>query len=314
MFAHVPNFFVARVAFVVGCVHGSQWPIPNHVTMPNVELSLAPPPRPFPEVQAELGSLEKIREKLSHAQMDRLQDTFGQALHEATIRIGEAVGRAMRAFDDPALMKALARAGSASSVSRPHFPSVRNSASFLNLQAEPDVLAEKLSVRVNVIPSAPLDVVVKTHIDSIESHRTGAERDFFEQAHAEMQGLSDLVLSELEAQIVSHVDALLGRGGVAVQAPHATGFADVFHDRAGTIPKQAHVRIVASEVPYPTVSSLVQDLETRRDIGEHLERAQIMRLQLELLKAENAVAKDALSLAVARVAAQFASLSQRVSK
>lgn len=59
--------------------------------------------------------------------------------------------------------------------------SVRTSASFLNLQAEPDVVAEKLSVKVNVIPSAPLDLAIKTHIDSLESQRTEAERDFFEQ-------------------------------------------------------------------------------------------------------------------------------------
>jgi len=306
------NVLVVCVALVVHCAHSLQWPVPNRVTMPNVELSLAPPPRPFPEVQTELGSLEKRREVLSHTHMDRLQDTFGQALQEATVRIGESVGRAIRAVDDPALLKALAQPGSAMRASRFDIPSVITSASFLNLQAEPDFVAEKLSVKVNVIPSAPLDLAIKTHIDSLESHRTEAERDFFEQAQAELQGLSELVLGELEAQIGNHVDALLGRGGVAVQAPPVAGFADVFHERAGVIPKQAHVSVVASDVPYPTVSSLVQDLETRRDIGENLEKAQTMRMQFQLLKAENAVAKEALSQAVARVVAQVTPLSRRV--
>ena len=64
------------------------------------------------------------------------------------------------------------------------------------------------------------------------------------------------------------------------------------------LPKQTNVRVKASEASYPRVSSLVQDMEQRRDTNEHLETARILELELKLLKAENDMIKDALRLSV----------------
>lgn len=308
----VKKFFVMWTVTAFPHARSSQWPIPTSATMPNVELSLAPPAQPFPEVLAEVGSLSKAREAFTHVQMDRLQDMFSGALAKAQTRIGEHVGRAMLAFDDPALLKAMATPGSSARANSSKRPPARYSASFLNLHAAPEALPIKMSVKINVIPSAPLDLVVKHQIDVLESKRAETERGFFEQVQAETQSLSDLVMRELESQIGHHLDSLLGRAGIVLQVGRVAGFTGISQNRGDGIPEQANVRVVASDVPYPTVSSLVQDMETRRDTSENLERAKIVKMQLELLKAENAVAKDALSHSVTRILAQYMSLNQNV--
>ena len=101
------------------------------------------------------------------------------------------------------------------------------------------------------------------------------------QAHAEMHALIDLVQTELEAQIGRHLDKLLGRQG-ANMAMGMHGFAEVVRNNMTAIPQQAcvfhctglfdvafravatvwheaNVKVVASDMPYPSVVSLVQD-------------------------------------------------------
>ena len=55
-----------------------------------------------------------------------------------------------------------------------------------------------------------------------------------------------------------------------------------------------NVRVGTSEVGYPTIGSLAQDMASRRDSMEGLERAKILELTLKLLEAENEMIKDAL--------------------
>jgi hypothetical protein len=54
---------------------------------------------------------------------------------------------------------------------------------------------------------------------------------------------------------------------------------------------EAYVKMVASDVPYPTVASLVGDMETRRDISEGLAMARVLELDVALVKAELAMIK-----------------------
>jgi len=70
------------------------------------------------------------------------------------------------------------------------------------------------------------------------------------------------------------------------------------------LPKQTNVRVTAPEASYPRISSLVQDMEQRRDTSERLETARILELELKLLKAENDMIKDALRLSVERILGQ----------
>ena len=70
------------------------------------------------------------------------------------------------------------------------------------------------------------------------------------------------------------------------------------------LPQQTNVRIKAPEASYPKISSLVEDMEQRRDTSERLEAARILELELKLLKAENDMIKEALRLSVDRILGQ----------
>lgn len=303
----IARLFVGCAIVVMPCVRSSQWPIAAHVAIPNLELSLASPSRPHPEVMAEIGSLTRSQEAVVHIHMDKLQVAFSEALGKAKRQIGSVIGRGMSIFDDPALLAAIAKRGNMAHEPRGHGEGFRIEPSFLQLGAEPTDLDQKRSIKVNVFPSAPLDLTVKTRIDELDRKREDMERGFFEQAHAEMQALIDLVQTELEAQIGRHLDKLLGRQG-ANMAMGMHGFAEVVRNNMTAIPQQANVKVVASDMPYPSVVSLVQDMETRRDISENLEYMKVIKMQVELLKATNSIAKQTLVEAVARVLAQYASL------
>ena len=51
------------------------------------------------------------------------------------------------------------------------------------------------------------------------------------------------------------------------------------------------MKVAAGDAPYPTVVSLVSDMETRRDISEGLAMARILELDMALVKAELAMIK-----------------------
>ena len=104
-------------------------------------------------------------------------------------------------FDDPALLAAIAKRGNMAheprprhvflfgvivyylnAISRGQGEGFRIEPSFLQLGAEPTDLDQKRSIKVNVFPSAPLDLTVKTRIDELDRKREDMERGFFEQA------------------------------------------------------------------------------------------------------------------------------------
>merc|ERR1719236_444947 len=89
------------------------WPIPYEAspdTLPNIEVHLAPPVHPLPQVAAEIQVLDKMRERSEEEKMSQLEFAFNAALENAKRQIGEAVGVAMKAFDRPLAQNA-AKAG-----------------------------------------------------------------------------------------------------------------------------------------------------------------------------------------------------------
>merc|ERR550514_702026 len=86
----------------------SAWPVPYDVTsdtMPNLELSLSPPPQPAPQVAAVVRDLESARERFEAAHMDDLQMIVKQEVQRVRGRAADIVGRAMRTFADSARVK-----------------------------------------------------------------------------------------------------------------------------------------------------------------------------------------------------------------
>merc|ERR1711904_689932 len=118
------------------------WPIPYEAspdTLPNIEVHLAPPVHPLPQVAAEIQVLDKMRERSEEEKMSQLEFAFNAALENAKRQIGEAVGAAMKVFDDPRVWKNVAKTGS-----------------FLHLRQRPNS-AEEPSVRLKALAASPPD-------------------------------------------------------------------------------------------------------------------------------------------------------------
>eukprot|EP00917_Polyrhabdina_sp_WS-2016_P026397 GHVP01056706.1.p2 GENE.GHVP01056706.1~~GHVP01056706.1.p2 ORF type:complete len:263 (+),score=67.04 GHVP01056706.1:224-1012(+) len=73
--------------------------------------------------------------------------------------------------------------------------------------------------------------------------------------------------------------------------------------------EQLNVRFGVGDKPYPSVDSLVGDMEERRDITERLARSKILELELKLMKAQNEMIKDSLHGAISKVLASLGEAS-----
>merc|ERR1719169_161338 len=98
------KFFLTLAGLSIYGVRSQTWPIPYEAspdTLPNIEVPLAPPVHPLPQVAAEIQALDKMRERSEEEKMSQLEFAFNAALENAKRQIGEAVGTALRVFDDP---------------------------------------------------------------------------------------------------------------------------------------------------------------------------------------------------------------------
>ena len=99
--AHAARLFSMKgfsivASVLVGAVSGQGWPAQHEAssdTQPNIEVRLAPPARPLPEVAAEIALLESSRGSLEEAAFGKLQAAYNRALQDAKAKIGDVVGR-----------------------------------------------------------------------------------------------------------------------------------------------------------------------------------------------------------------------------
>lgn len=279
-----------------GLAQALQWPAvhqsPQEV-LPNLELSLAPPQHPWPQVAAELGNLEEGREAMENENMVRLQHEVNKAIVDARRRIGDAMGRVARMFDDSHVSGAIL---------------TRKSAAMLEQLPQSTLGSSALAVKVHVLPASPPDPALRPVIDNLESHRADQEKDLFETAIGELSALTTFVVDELEAQIESHINSIAGTSAASSLGKAA---AALFQQRGKQMPTQANVRVVPTDVAYPTVSSLVQGLEERRDIAENVERKIMLDKQLDLLLACNSAIEEGLKVTISRILAQYSAVSKK---
>merc|ERR1712183_63069 len=231
-------------------------------SLPVVNVRLAAPKHPLPEVAAEIAALEKQREQLEADLMDKLQAAFDTALASAKSRINKMIASSMQ----------LNTGGSQTSF----------------LQAS----EADFAIRVSTVAVPAPDPSIKGVMDKIEAKRNDAETKLLEQAASEMQGLTDIVLNELGAQIEAHAASL------KTEAKHASFLAV----SSKALPAQADLR-VESGAAFPTIASMVQGMEARRDSAESQAASKVLELELKLLQEENDMIKSSLSAAIQRIAA-----------
>jgi hypothetical protein len=257
-------------------------------TLPIIDVRLSPPANPLPEVSAEIQALEKARDALEQEKMAKLEAAYNAALEGAKIQISDAVGSAMFLFQDDV----------AESRSAPPASFLASRGGGARVEA-----AGGANVKVKVLTVPPPDASIKSKLDAMEAKRTGLEAQVLDQAVQEMAALTEVVVRELKESLQLQMSAFSATEGLAKKSAGTSFLETKVHDEPGMpapegLPAQLNVRVGASEVPYPTIAGLAQDMETRRDTAENLEKQKILDLERKLLEAENEYIKGALQGAV----------------
>jgi hypothetical protein len=262
-------------SFILSCCVAlcrSEWPIPFVVgpdTIPNVEVSLESPPKPLPDVSNEIGRLEGEREDKQKAHKDIMIRAFNKELASARLRVAAVFDGAGHKFILQAERSQHLRGQQPVHVVEP-------AASFLKASA----------VTVVVAPEKHIPESARAAIAKIEDARVAAEDAWLEAAVAEMSRLTDMVVTTVESEINALAKASPSSGSL----PRPTQFfqfANSAHDHGVSSATDANVRVVGASVPYPTVQTLVDSLESRRDISEEFGKAQALSMYLKLLEFEN---------------------------
>jgi hypothetical protein len=132
----------------------------------------------------------------------------------------------------------------------------------------------------------------------------------FDKVASELHGLTSIVVSELGTQLEIEIDSCFGvlcfsfgnsrvcrLQGFCVSVGKPQSEKAVFLERPG----QGHVEVHAAEMVFPTVATVLKNMEARRDTSEDLAMARMMQMELQLVQAENDIIKDTLHAAIARL-------------
>jgi len=260
---------------------------------PIIELSLAPPSKPFPEISSRIGNIDQRREELLSDRMQHVKGVHAEALQDVKRCVGQTVGRWMRKFDDKAAIMRKKKSN------QKVLNALRGSTSFLGT-AHASLLpgGDKLTVKVNVMPGVMSDDSMTSAssldlIDKLWDTRKNYERHALDEAASSGKALAKTICEDLETELFA--DTL---PNIATAFLHAGA-------NSMNIPPQANVRVVPSEVPYPTVDALAQAMENRGDLVEHVALGQTLQMQIDLTRAANGIIRATLATAVDRLRAQF---------
>lgn len=94
------------LSFAMLCLSRADVQYSGQDMIPNLEISLAPPIHPWPQVAAEIGNLDASREAAETAQMNSLQTQFNKASADAKQQIANLIAKTLSTFSDPALSSA----------------------------------------------------------------------------------------------------------------------------------------------------------------------------------------------------------------
>lgn len=283
MVARLPYLLLMAVLAVAFVNAAPSWPTPYAYTpdnMPVIQVRLAPPSNPLPEVAEFLSKLDSDRKDLETAGMQEVEDAYKASLEVAEQKLTASIDHLMHAFEKPFV---LSRFGYTANRS--------NAASFT--QARAALEGHEMTARINLFPVATPDSSLELLIQEIEDKRTRDERNIFKQAVAEMAGLTHIVQNELQAQISQKASSFF-----QALHPHSTPISSTSGISAGFFsahqPVSAsgphfttNVRVSASDEPFPTITAMVEKLESDRDLSEDAVKTKLLERELKLLQTEN---------------------------
>jgi hypothetical protein len=233
----------------------------RRASAPVLELTLAPPRQPQPQVVAELALLDTARDKLEARFMNTLQNTYDGALVDAKLRIDSLIRR----FLDAPNFDAIQRSGF-----------LRAAESFSTVGA--------LRIQAKVFPVPPADPQIETRIDDMERKLSALEEQILQKACDDLPHVTDLVLSELGHELHKTVHAKTAR--------QQQSFLE--------LAPMANVRVASSSKAFPTVRSLVEKMERHRDNAESAALSHAIEMEAKLLAAEIEYVTQRLRVVVAK--------------
>jgi len=252
---------------------------------PVVEVSLDAPAVPYPEISDLISSLDEDRRISEASGMRDVRSNFSRALESAQHLIRGAMGDLAQRLANVSGHQALVPRASTAAQSK-------NFTSFLSRRIGRAADAAP-SVKLNVAPQRPTDAAILRAISDIEQRRSAGEKRRMEQAASDMAGITQIVLDALRAEMGA--DGSGAPAGGSRRGASSDGAAEfVEFARQGDGP-QGGVRTVPSAVPFPTMASLVQSMEERRDAAEQLESAESIRMAAALAKAEVGMVREAVA-------------------
>jgi len=302
--------FISVFAYSILYGHGSSsWPIKFTYTpdnMPTIQIRLAPPSKPMPEVTAAISQLDMERTQFEKASMRELENAYSKILEEGKGKIRAMVDRVM----EPCRSMLIVTGRSPSRSQQHNAYAGTPSSSFLQIHSvrsdKPG--GEEMTAKISLLPVASPPEELEAKMNQIETVRSSHEGKIFLQAKSEMEALSSIVVNEAEAQLTLHINGILrllqhslarwssARAANAI----ATNFVEVAKQPVlpAGLQLATNVRVLASEAPFPRLGSLVEDMERRRDVSETLLRRRILEMELQLLQSQNTILDDAIKTSV----------------
>nr|PVC53509.1 tRNA delta (2)-isopentenylpyrophosphate transferase [Theileria orientalis] len=283
-------------------------------SMPSIEIKLAPPENPLPQVENEVKLLESNRVELEEGMMSRLEQEYNNALMTSRERIKNLINDSLSVFDNKELIVELLSKYAHKSKNKNHvntklvlhflktaFRFQLNNVSFLQM----DEAYVPSSVRVMVMcminihfqmsEVEPPDPAIKEKMEQIEQARNDEEIHAFYQEAQEFEQLTQVTLIELQKMLQLQLNPYLMETEKVKQAYHESlhnnqqnyvnpvSFIQTQAMDLSQI-RQLNVKIGQSEVPYPTVDDFVMNMEKKRDVAEKSARNRILNMYLNLMK------------------------------
>jgi len=246
-----------------------------------LDVRLAPPKRPLPQVAAEVAVLEGQRDSAEKELVTRLKAASTSVLATARNEVAASIASGLRAALDMG-----------TDASRPSF------LQSLALARKTRNDADGFDVKLSTVATAVPDDSIQALIEKIEYKRENAETRIFEQACSEMAALKQIALNALEAQ--TRACALKAFG--AKPATPVSFLSSSRQKHQSRLPDMTNVRVGASSEPFPTIGDFVEGMEKRRDVAESQGRALIIEAEMNMLQELNGMMKEELSAQIQRVA------------
>ena len=142
----------------------------------------------------------------------------------------------------------------------------------------------RFDVKVNLLPVAPASAGTLRKIQALDTKLKQAETQMYAQAMQEMNGLSEIVLSEVRGQI-----------GAQLKSQRAASFVQT---QSLDLPSAANV-VVGAAAPFATTAGTVALMEAKLSAGAAKQMASALAMEKKLLAALNSMVQMTLQEALA---------------